>query len=392
MFIARVLGLSLFSLAAAWIGASSMLERVGRGAPIDVPNGRSSHRRPTVRGGGIGLAVGLCLVLLAFGSRGRWVPHGDIGLFAIATVIIAAIGLWADYLDPPASWRLFLQLSAAGLIIGGGMGFHTFLLPWGHNFTLWWAAVPLTLLWIAGLTNLYNFIDGVDGMAAGLAVVFSSGVAAVAVATHHPYEAIVALTILAGCLGFLWFNFPPAKVFMGDVGSLTLGFVFSVLAIRLATLGKYPIPLMFFLILYSSFLFDTSYTILYRALRGEKFWLAHRTHLYERLTLVGWRHLHVTLLYVGLSLVSLGLAFGYLYAGPVGRTVIVGCQLLVCVGQLTFVKILERSPVVVLKPRRPRGSEQQPAYRRQHTWREERRRTVVSSRRAECRSQNSERG
>jgi hypothetical protein len=102
-------------------------------------------------------------------------------------------------------------------------------------------------------------------------------------------------------------------------------------------------------------LFDTSYTILYRALRGEKFWLAHRTHLYERLTLAGWRHLHVTLLYVGLSLVSLGLAFGYLYAGPVGRTVIVGCQLLVCAAHLTYVKVLEGGRLVLFKPRRARA-------------------------------------
>jgi UDP-N-acetylmuramyl pentapeptide phosphotransferase/UDP-N-acetylglucosamine-1-phosphate transferase len=318
---------------------------------MDVPCDRSCHRRPTVRGGGVGLALALCLSLLVLGSRNHGVPRGDIGLFAIAAVIVAAIGLWDDYQNPPAHWRLFLQLGAAGLVMGGGMQLQVFKLPWGHNITLWWAATPLTLLWIIGMTNLGNFIDGVDGLAASLAIVCSAGIASVSFATHHPYEGIVALTVIAACLGFLWFNFPPARLFMGDVGSLVLGFVLSVLAIRLATLGKHLVPLMFFLILYSSFLFDTSYTILRRVIRGEKFWMAHRAHIYERLTLIGWSHLQVTLFYVGLALVSLVLAFGYLRAGPVGRTVIVGCQLLICAGQLTFVKILEKSPVVLFKPK-----------------------------------------
>jgi hypothetical protein len=134
------------------------------------------------------------------------------------------------------------------------------------------------------------------------------------------------------------------------VGSLTLGFVFAVLAIRLATLGKHLVPLAFFLILYSSFLFDTTYTILWRAIRGEKFWMAHRLHLYERLLSMGWSHLRVAMFYVGLSLVSLVLAFGYLDAGPAMRTVIAGCQLLICFGHLTFVKRLEKSEFVLVRP------------------------------------------
>jgi len=346
VFALEMLGLSLASFAVSWIGAYIMTKRAGRGAPIDVPSGRSSHRRPTVTGGGVGLACALCLSPLLIALRGKF------GLFGIATVIVAATGLVDDYRDLPTHWRLFLELGAAGLILGAGMEFLQFQMPWGHNITLWWAAVPLTLLWITGVTNLYNFIDGVDGLAASLAVIYSSGIAWVSFATIHAYEGTVALVVVAACLGFLWFNFPPARVFMGDVGSLTLGFILSILAIRLSTSGEQPVPLVFFLILYSSFLFDTSYTILRRALRGEKFWLAHRAHLYERLTLIGWSHLHVTLLYVGLSLVSLGLAVGYLRASPVGRTAIVGCQLLVCAGQLVFVKVRERGRFVLLKPKR----------------------------------------
>jgi UDP-N-acetylmuramyl pentapeptide phosphotransferase/UDP-N-acetylglucosamine-1-phosphate transferase len=355
MSVLEALGLSLGSLAASWTGAYIMTKRAGRGAPIVVPNERSSHQRPTVTGGGVGLALALCLSLLVIGSRGHGVPHGEFGLFGIATAIVAAIGLWDVYRDPPGHWRLFLELGAAGLVMGAGMELYQFQMPWGQSITLWWAAIPLTLLWMAGVTNLYNFIDGVDGLATILGIVYSSGIAVVAVTMGHPDEALVAFTIAAGCLGFLWFNFPPARVFMGDVGSLTLGFVFSVLAMRLSASSLHPVPLVFFLILYSSFLFDTSYTILRRALRGEEFWLAHRSHLYERLNGIGWSHLQVTLLYVGLALASLGLAFGYLRAGPVGRTVIVGCQLLICAGQLVFVKAIEGSEYVLLLPRRPKG-------------------------------------
>ena len=303
------------------------------------------------------MAFGLCLLLLLVSARAHGVPRGDIGLFAVTAAIVAVTGLVDDYRDLPTHWRLFLELGAASLILGAGMEFLQFQMPWGYNITLWWAAAPLTLLWIIGLPNLYNFIDGVDGLAASLAVICSSGVAWVSFATNHTFEGIVALAVVAGCLGFLWFNFPPAKVFMGDVGSLTLGFILSVLTIRLSTLGSQTVPLMFFLILYSSFLFDTSYTILRRAIRGERFWLAHRAHLYERLTLTGWSHLRVTLFYVGLSLASLGLAFGYLRAGPAARTVIVGCQLLMCAGQLVFVKALEGSKFVLLKSKQPRPSQ-----------------------------------
>jgi len=354
LFAVKVVGLSLVSLAVSWFGAQLVLRRAGRGVLVDVPNHRSSHHRPTIRAGGVGMALAIYLALMVLGSLRTGVPRGDIGLFAVATVIIAAIGLWDDFKHPPAQWRLFLQLGAAGLVMGGGMQLQLFRMPWGPSISLWWAAAPLTLFWITSLTNLFNFIDGVDGLAASLVVVYSAGIAAVSFTTHHQFEGAMALVVLAACLGFLWFNFPPAKLFMGDVGSLTLGFVLSVLAIRLSVTGNQHVPLAFFLILYSSTLFDTTYTLLRRALRGEEFWKAHRTHLYERLAAFGWPHLKVTLFYVALSLISVGLAFSYLHADLVGRTLVAGIQLLICAGQLVFVKSVEGSTYVLLRPRRRR--------------------------------------
>ncbi len=275
------------------------------------------------------------------GARSQGEPRGALILFAVATALVAAVGLWDDFRNPPTYLRLLLQAGAAMLVVGAGMVLQEFSLPWGSGVVLLWAAVPLTVLWITGLVNFFNFIDGADGLANSLAVVYSAGVAAAAFATGHPYEGVIAVAVTAACLGFLWYNFPPAQVFMGGVGSLTIGFVLSVLAIRLAAPGRQSVPMVFFIILYSSFLFDTSYTLLRRIFRGEKFWQAHRTHLYERLLQAGWSHLRVTLFYVGLGLVSLALALFYLRVGPAGRTAIVILQLLVCLGHLTVVRTQE---------------------------------------------------
>jgi UDP-N-acetylmuramyl pentapeptide phosphotransferase/UDP-N-acetylglucosamine-1-phosphate transferase len=343
----KVLSLSLFSLAVSSAGARLVLGRVGKGAPIDVPNCRSSHDIPTATSGGVGLALSLFLALLILGVRSQAEPRTGLVLFSVATAFIATVGLWDDFRNPPTYWRLLLQAGAAMLVIAGGVTLQEISLPWGSRIVLLWAAVPLTLLWIIGLTNLFNFIDGADGLANSLAVVYSAGVAAAAFATGHPYEGLVAVAVTAACLGFLWYNFPPAQVFMGGVGSLTLGLVLSVLALRLAAAGMQPVPLPFFIILYSSFLFDTSYTLLRRVARGERFWLAHRTHLYERLLQAGWNHLRVTLFYVGMGLVSLALAFFYLRSGPAGRTAAIVLQLLICLGQLILVKNQEMRARVV---------------------------------------------
>jgi UDP-N-acetylmuramyl pentapeptide phosphotransferase/UDP-N-acetylglucosamine-1-phosphate transferase len=186
-------------------------------------------------------------------------------------------------------------------------------------------------------------MDGIDGIAAGVGAVYATGIAVAAFGFGHPTEGTIAVATIGACLGFLWFNFPPARVFMGDVGSLLLGFVFSVLAIRLTKSPGKSVPFVFFLILYSSFLFDTAYTLGWRLLRRQKVWQAHRSHLYQRLNQAGWTHLQVMLLYVGLSVVSLGLAFGYLRSGPWVRTAIASLQLLICFGLVVFVKCIEKS-------------------------------------------------
>jgi UDP-N-acetylmuramyl pentapeptide phosphotransferase/UDP-N-acetylglucosamine-1-phosphate transferase len=208
--------------------------------------------------------------------------------------------------------------------------------------TLGWAAIPVTLFWITGMTNLYNFMDGIDGIAAGAGTIYATGVAVAAFSFGHSTEGTIAAAVMGSCLGFLWFNFPPARVFMGDVGSLLLGFVFSVLAICLSQTSTRPIPLAFFVIAYSSFIFDATYTLVQRIWRREKLWNAHRGHLYQRLVIAGWSHRRVTLLYVTLSAASLALGLAYLVSSRLLGTTLVGVQLLACAGLVLFVKRIEK--------------------------------------------------
>jgi len=327
------------SLAGAWV----VRALTGKGAMVDVPGERSSHSRPTARGGGAGLALGACGVLLTLGVR-SWGGSGEgvsLFLLGLGGLIVAGSGFWDDVCRLAPGWKYLFQLLGCGLVLLGGMWLSGIAWPWGGWWSLGWLAVPVTLFWITGMTNLYNFMDGIDGIAGGVGVLYGLGVAWAAFLSGHPAEGAVALAILSGCLGFLWFNFPPAKIFMGDVASLLLGFLFAVLAVRLSEAEVRPVPLFFFLILYSGFLFDTAYTLIWRTLRGDKWWQAHRSHLYQRLVIAGWSHLRVTLLYMALSAVSLALAMLYLGSGWPLRCLWVVIQLSVCFGLVVFVKVTE---------------------------------------------------
>ena len=327
------------SLAGAWV----VRALTGKGAMVDVPGERSSHSRPTARGGGIGLALGACGVLLTLGVR-SWGGSGEgvsLFLLGLGGLIVAGSGFWDDVCRLAPGWKYLFQLLGCGLVLLGGMWLSGIAWPWGWEWALGWLAVPLTLFWITGMTNLYNFMGGIDGIAAGTGLVYGLAVAWAAFSTAHPVEGGIALVLAAGCLGFLPFNFPRVRVFMGDVGSLLLGFLFAVLAVRLSQDPNNPVPFCFFVILYSGFLFDTAYTLIWRTLRGDKWWLAHRSHLYQRLVIAGWSHLRVTLLYMALSAVSLALAMLYLSSGGPLRCLWVVIQLSVCFGLVVLVKVTE---------------------------------------------------
>lgn len=296
-----LLALAAVATAASWTLTGTVRRAVTRRAVLDIPNERSLHSAPTPRGGGLAIAVvtlgGITLLTLLGGLSMRD-GTGVVG----GGLLVAGIG-WADDMRPRSA-RIRAAVHAAAAL---------WLLVWiGGLDSLRLGGEPLALGWwgnvLAGATivwsiNLYNFMDGIDGLAAGQAVV-AAGVGAVLLGTGLA----VACALVAGVsLGFLWWNWAPARIFMGDVGSGLLGFLFAALAL-LSDRDGGPDALTW-LMLGGVFLVDATATLLRRMLRGERWYAAHRNHAYQRAVQSGWTHAQVATGALVLSGFGAGLAW-----------------------------------------------------------------------------------
>jgi UDP-N-acetylmuramyl pentapeptide phosphotransferase/UDP-N-acetylglucosamine-1-phosphate transferase len=263
---------------------------------LDHPNHRSLHRSPTPRIGGIGVVAGLVAGCIIAG--GPWVP------LALAGGLML-LSLFDDLHGLPSGARLLGHVGAALILVlhaGGGPG---------------WLAVLLLVLGIGWMTNLYNFMDGADGLAGGMAVVgFGAYALAAWLADQHAF-ALACMSVAAAGAGFLLFNFPPARMFLGDAGSIPLGFLAGAFGLTGWLSGMWP--LWFPPVLFAPFVADASVTLLRRALRGERVWQAHRSHYYQRQVLMGWSHRRLALLEYTLMLVSAAVALTALQAQPPHR-------------------------------------------------------------------------
>jgi UDP-N-acetylmuramyl pentapeptide phosphotransferase/UDP-N-acetylglucosamine-1-phosphate transferase len=239
---------------------------------VDIPNERSLHTNPVPRIGGLGILAGVIVALLVFGASSSLLFLAGISL-ALAMVSFAD-----DVWSLPVSVRFLVHFLAAIAVV--------LIHP-----DLWWVC-PLAILAIVWMTNLYNFMDGIDGLAGSMALIGFFAYAVAAAEAGARDIAQFSLTLSAASLGFLVFNCPPAKIFMGDVGSISLGF----LAGALGYLGfeRHVWPLWFPVLVFSPFIFDATVTLIRRMLRGEKFWVAHRSHYYQRMTLMGFGHAGTT--------------------------------------------------------------------------------------------------
>lgn len=255
---------------------------------LDQPNGRSAHSVPTPRGGGLAVvlvaaaASGLSLLLVQGGA--------SLTLLPLLALPLALIGLLDDRLSLPATWRYGAQaLTASGLMV---------LSP----LPVPWPAWPLLLIAITAVINFTNFMDGLDGLVAGcLAVALSAS--ALQLAAPWPLWALV-----GALLGFLLWNWPPARVFMGDVGSTFLGAVFAGVVLQARS---WPEALGLLLVA-TPLLGDACLCVIRRALAGQPVFRAHRLHLFQRLHQAGWSHARVSALYIGATAV---LAIALLVAG-----------------------------------------------------------------------------
>jgi len=269
---------------------------------IDIPNNRSSHTSPTPRGGGLSIALSILICLsiiyyLEVISSEIFLALGGGGL------VVAVIGWIDDHIDISIILRVFGYTIAALWSIYWVGGLNSIALGdyvIGLNNLGYFFAV-LGVVWI---TNLYNFMDGTDAFAAMQAIcvaLFSSYFFLM----YERYDlALICLIISSANFGFLYWNWPPAKIFMGDVGSCLIGFCFGILAILGENSGTLPIMIWF--IMLAIFIFDATLTLLMRIIKKEKWYKAHRSHAYQRLIQMGVTHKQLV---VGLLFINIFLLF-----------------------------------------------------------------------------------
>ena len=250
--------------------------------PLDRPNTRSLHRDPVPRAGGMA-------ILLGAGLGSAMVATWDIAWLAIA-LIPAAVSWTDDRRGVHAAVRFGAQILAAIL----------FLLASSH--TPPWAMLLLTVLGIAWISNLFNFMDGSDGLAGGMAAIGFGCYAIAAWMAGHPQLSLVCWCLVAGSAAFLIFNFPPARIFMGDVGSVPLGFLAA--TIGLFGWSEAIWPIWFPFLVFSYFTIDATVTLLRRVIRRERVWQAHREHAYQRLIRSGWSHRRLALISWGVMFLT----------------------------------------------------------------------------------------
>lgn len=315
------------------------LRIVTRLSILDHPNERSSHVHPTPRGGGLGIVAALLpgAVVAAF-VRPAGLSFAAYAAIGAATVALAVLGWVDDRRGVGAAVKLLVQAGAAVAVVAGAGAVRSVALPGAGDVALGAAGPILTVAWLIAFSNGFNFMDGIDGLAglfAGLSGMFLATAAAIAGSNGMQW---LALPVAAASFAFLTVNRPPAKVFMGDVGSLPLGFLLALIAVLGVEAGV-PFPAAFLIL--GPFLFDTATTIARRVSRGENLTAAHRSHLYQRLVAAGWSHGRVCALYGGWTVLTGLLGLLYLHDSTGWRALALSAAAASGVGMVLLVRRAE---------------------------------------------------
>ncbi len=288
--VALPLALAVFT-ASLWLTGRLRAYALARDL-LDVPNVRSSHHIPTPRGGGVAIVVSTLLALPVLGALGTMTWPAVCGLGG-GGALVAVVGFADDHWDIAPAWRLLGHFTAALWLLWwiGGLPAVPML---GGLIDLGWFGDALAALYLVWLLNLTNFMDGIDGIAAVEVITVSASVACLyPMAAPGTADWLGPLVLAAASLGFLVWNWPPAKIFMGDTGSGFVGLMLGALSIQAA----WDAPPLFWswIILLGVFVVDATVTLLRRVARGERVYEAHRSHAYQHAALRWGSHLPVTL-------------------------------------------------------------------------------------------------
>ncbi|HAE40208.1 MAG TPA: hypothetical protein DCG57_16480 [Candidatus Riflebacteria bacterium] len=315
----------LLSMVVSYILASSELPFNS----LDVPGKRSLHERPTPRLGGVAILLGII--------AGWMVAHAtqplvnEFVFFAGAAVLVAAVSVADDFFTLSQIARFIVHLLACGLVLFGCVYENT-----GWPLLVFYA---IATIW---LVNLYNFMDGMDGFSGGMAVIGFSALGLAAWFSGATHLSMMISVVAAAALGFLVFNFPPARIFMGDVGSATLGFL--VAGFSLWGINEQAYAIWLPLLIFSPFIVDASVTILRRAFNREKIWMPHRKHFYQRLVQNGWSHRKTVLCEYVLMLACAGSALAMHYYQIVAPGLVAWAVIYLVLAVVVERKVRDRVP------------------------------------------------
>jgi UDP-GlcNAc:undecaprenyl-phosphate GlcNAc-1-phosphate transferase len=284
----------------------------------DRPDARKAHSQVTPKSGGVGIVAAFILgvlLLYRYGQVSRLAEGYFIGVIA-AAILMAAISLLDDLLDISFLIKLATQLIAAAVAVASGLWMHILALPYYGTIDIGWFGIPLTVFFLLFITNAMNFIDGLNGLASGvtfIACLFLAGIAGV----YGGFFVYTASLLLAGgVLGFLPFNYPRAKIFMGDVGSQFCGFMLALFGIAAARFEGAPLSFLLVPLLLSGVLYDVTFTLIRRILARENIARAHHGHLYQVVRRAGMDAAYVALWHWAFALIGGATAMMFLAAPP----------------------------------------------------------------------------
>jgi UDP-N-acetylmuramyl pentapeptide phosphotransferase/UDP-N-acetylglucosamine-1-phosphate transferase len=300
------------SFASAWL-ITWLLRLCARRIGLeDIPNERSLHVQPVPRGGGLSIVLVVLVGVWAITCFTPTLDKRGLVILTLGAALVAGVSLIDDLYSLPRLVRFGAHAAGAALTLWGLGHWHTIGWPGLFQAEIGAIGLPLGFLWIVGLTNAYNFMDGSDGIAATQALVAGLGWAIIGTMVAVPVASTIGLLSAAAALGFLLHNWQPARIFMGDVGSAFLGYTFACLPL---TTARAPVnqqqvswmPVIGVLLVWP-FVFDAVFTFFRRLKKRENVFAAHRSHLYQRLIIAGWSHRGVALLYGALALGGLAVA------------------------------------------------------------------------------------
>lgn len=284
---------------------------------IDIPSGRKVHTKEMPRLGGLGIFMGfivavLIAILIAY-FRNMGLHYKAIWGILLGAVFILSVGIVDDVKGIPAAQKLILQIIGASIPIFFGVQIYFVSSPFSGIILMGWFAIPLTLFWIVGMTNAVNFIDGLDGLASGIAAIAATTLFIVAVRIHQPAAAIMMAALAGATIGFLRYNFNPASIFLGDSGSMFLGYILAVSSVIGVLKSTIVLALLIPVLILGVPIFDTASVILRRVRAGDPIFNADRRHLHHRLLDKGFSQRQVVisihLICIFLCIATLSLTF-----------------------------------------------------------------------------------